>query len=372
SPLNIIILDACRNSPFRGFSRGLGRGLARMPSVDGSLIAYSTAPGTVAIDSTGGRNSPYTAQLLKFMRQPGLTLEQVLKNTRREVKRATNGDQTPWYESSLDGYFYFSQAPVIPPLPVTARLTVRSNEYNDEVRINGKSYGSTPVEADLPLGRYHLRVTKDGFQVYESWPELRGDMKIVARLQREPIAGNSGISGAQGKRILRYIAYNNGTALDTETGLMWMRCVLGQTWDGRTCRGKGKTMDWATAKRQRLGFAGYDDWRLPTIEELRTLVYCSNGKPAYFSLGKDTGFDRKNTNFINFLDAGCTGKPNKDHKSPTVVQEVFPVHPRWILSASNANYSDYVLIMNFSNGSDNNGRNDSRLLFHVRLVRGGQ
>ncbi|MCP4699493.1 MAG: DUF1566 domain-containing protein, partial [Gammaproteobacteria bacterium] len=335
----------------------------QMPSVDGALIAYSTAPGTVAIDSAGGRNSPYTAQLLKFMRQPGLTLEQVLKNTRREVKHTTNGDQTPWYESSLDGDFYFSQAPVIPPLPVTARLTVRSNEYNDEVRIDGKPYGSTPVEADLPLGRYHVRVTKDGFQVYESWPELRGDMKIVARLQREPIAGNSGMPGAQGKRILRYIAYDNGTALDTETGLMWMRCALGQTWDGQTCRGEGKRMVWEMAKRQRLNFAGHDDWGIPTIEELRTLVYCSNGKPAYFSLGKHADSEP--------IDLGCAGEPDKDHNSPTVVQKVFPVSPLRVWSSSpNAYDSGGGWHVVFKYGFAN-GYNESSSL-RVRLVRGGQ
>ncbi len=170
------------------------------------------------------------------------------------------------------------------------------------------------------------------------------------------------IPGVQGKRILRYIAYDNGTALDTETGLMWMRCALGQTWDGRTCRGKGTEMNWIMAKRQRLSFAGYDDWRTPTIEELRTLVYCSNGKPAYFSLGKDA--DTK--------DSGCAGLPDKNHNSPTVVQEVFPASPWRFWSDSPYVYiSGYAWSMYFNYGDDSYSpilRSD----YHVRLVRDGQ
>ncbi len=136
SPLNIVILDACRNNPFKGFSRNLTRGLARMPSAEGSLIAYGTAPGNVAIDSLGGRNSPYTTHLLSFIRQSGLKLEEVLKKNRSAVKSSTKNQQTPWYELSIDGNFYFvprnSAAPSlvipVPPKPSTIQLTVRSNQ----------------------------------------------------------------------------------------------------------------------------------------------------------------------------------------------------------------------------------------------------
>jgi len=104
---NIIILDACRNNPFeRGF-RGMQRGLARMNSLDGSLIAYATSPGNVANDGSG-RNSPYSKNLLTFMRQPGLSIEQMFKQVRIAVKQETSGTQTPWESSSLTTDFYFA------------------------------------------------------------------------------------------------------------------------------------------------------------------------------------------------------------------------------------------------------------------------
>src|SRR5438477_4289763 len=60
--LNIVILDACRNNPFVRSMRSANHGLAVMDAPAGILIAYSTAPGTVAADGSG-RNSPYTAAL---------------------------------------------------------------------------------------------------------------------------------------------------------------------------------------------------------------------------------------------------------------------------------------------------------------------
>ncbi|MGB0747666.1 MAG: caspase family protein [Magnetospiraceae bacterium] len=108
--MNIVVLDACRNNPFvnRSF-RSAARGLARMDAPRGSLIAYSTAPGNVALDGVGD-NSPYTAALVQAMSAPGLAVEQVFKEARRSVVSATEERQTPWESSSLVGDFYFSSA----------------------------------------------------------------------------------------------------------------------------------------------------------------------------------------------------------------------------------------------------------------------
>ncbi|MEW6264938.1 MAG: caspase family protein [Thermodesulfobacteriota bacterium] len=103
--LNIIILDACRDNPFRGF-RGPGRGLAEMTAPRGSLLAYATAPGSVARDGDG-RNGLYTAMLLRFMPTSGLTIEGLLKKVRVAVMEASRNQQVPWDASSLTGEFYF-------------------------------------------------------------------------------------------------------------------------------------------------------------------------------------------------------------------------------------------------------------------------
>ena len=67
--LNIVVLDACRDNPFaRGF-RSSSSGLARMDAPKGSLIAYATAPGSIAADGIG-RNGVYTKHLLDKMKIP--------------------------------------------------------------------------------------------------------------------------------------------------------------------------------------------------------------------------------------------------------------------------------------------------------------
>ncbi|MGQ0673460.1 MAG: caspase family protein [Hyphomicrobium sp.] len=111
SRLNIAILDACRDNPFatsgREGVRGAGmRGLAPVAAPAGTLIAYATAPGQVALDGTAG-NSPYSSALADSIPVAGLPLEEVLKRTRRKVLEVTGGKQTPWEHSSLTGEFYF-------------------------------------------------------------------------------------------------------------------------------------------------------------------------------------------------------------------------------------------------------------------------
>ncbi|MDV7141310.1 caspase family protein [Tropicimonas sp. TH_r6] len=104
---NIVILDACRNNPFVDIPDMNDNGLAEMNAPTGTLMAYSTAPGSVALDGTGS-NSPYTQAMVTEMQTPGLTIEQMFKNVRGSVLAATNNRQTPWETSSLTSDFQFT------------------------------------------------------------------------------------------------------------------------------------------------------------------------------------------------------------------------------------------------------------------------
>ncbi|MBT5230345.1 MAG: hypothetical protein HOM11_08705, partial [Methylococcales bacterium] len=106
--MNIVILDACRNNPFVSRSyRSTSRGLARMDGPVGSIIAYATAPGSVAADGKQ-RNGVYTKHFLEALKIPNLTVEQVFKFVRSEVEDETAGKQIPWESSSLKGEFKFN------------------------------------------------------------------------------------------------------------------------------------------------------------------------------------------------------------------------------------------------------------------------
>lgn len=104
--LNFIILDACRNAPFTE-SRTVAGGLARMTATQGTLIAYSTAPGEVADDGTAGNNSPYAAALAHAMLVPNVAVERMFRQVRNQVLQTTQQRQVPWEHSSLIGEDYF-------------------------------------------------------------------------------------------------------------------------------------------------------------------------------------------------------------------------------------------------------------------------
>ncbi len=98
--VNIIIIDACRSSFVSSNQRSYSQGLHKMEGARGTILAFSTAPGKVAEDGNG-RNSPYTKNLLKSMAVPGRKIEDVFKETAKNVEIETVGRQIPWYNSSL-------------------------------------------------------------------------------------------------------------------------------------------------------------------------------------------------------------------------------------------------------------------------------
>jgi hypothetical protein len=105
SRLRIVLLDACRNNPFKEVNDA-GRGLAIVDAPNGSIVGYSTAPGTEALDGTGD-HSPYASAFLKLAPEPNVPIEQLFKRVRLEVNNTTDGKQTPWESSSLTSDFTF-------------------------------------------------------------------------------------------------------------------------------------------------------------------------------------------------------------------------------------------------------------------------
>lgn len=103
---NVVILDACRNNPFERSFRSGSSGLAAISAPRGTLIAYATAPGSLAADGAGD-NGLYTGELVSALKMPNLTLEQTFKKARAEVVVLSKGRQTPWESSSVIGDFVF-------------------------------------------------------------------------------------------------------------------------------------------------------------------------------------------------------------------------------------------------------------------------
>jgi len=110
NPVNIVILDACRNNPFGTRLIASAKGLAQVDAPPGTMIAFATSPGSTAADGNG-RNGLYTQHLLKELARPGVPIEDVFKAVRVGVRADSKNSQTPWESTSLETAFAFRAAP---------------------------------------------------------------------------------------------------------------------------------------------------------------------------------------------------------------------------------------------------------------------
>jgi hypothetical protein len=106
----LIFLDACRDDPFGPRFRPPLKGMSQYDAPPGTLLAYATAPGRVAIEVEGSPNGLYTEHLLRELAVKGVRIEDALKRVRLNVRLASNGMQVPWESTSLEGDVYLFPA----------------------------------------------------------------------------------------------------------------------------------------------------------------------------------------------------------------------------------------------------------------------
>lgn len=119
TPTSIIILDACRDNPWeKRWDRSAAfRGLASVYAPRGTLIAFATSPGQVALDGAGKRNGSYTEALLEHIGAPDCTVEAMFKRVRNTLNVSTGAAQISWEHTSLAQEFFFN-------LSVGARIDI--------------------------------------------------------------------------------------------------------------------------------------------------------------------------------------------------------------------------------------------------------
>ncbi|MGI9211403.1 MAG: DUF1566 domain-containing protein, partial [Methylococcaceae bacterium] len=132
-----------------------------------------------------------------------------------------------------------------------------------------------------------------------------------------------------------FVDNGDGTVQHKKTGLVWMRCALGQTWDGQTCTGGATRYTYDEALKLTANYADHSDWRVPTVRELQTLV-------------------------------------EWDNQSHAINTTLFPNTPSyWFWSSSPyAGDTSYAWVVDFNYASV--GYDDRGNASAVRLVRGGQ
>ena len=150
----IIILDACRDDPFKGAYRPEQKGLSQFDAPVGSLLAYATSPGNVAADGNG-KNGLYTEHLVRELSNRSAKIEDALKRVRLNVRLGSNGEQIPWETTSLesdififsDGYKKLSEAEM-------ERLLEAEMEAWARVKNSRKADDWIAYLKDYPNGRF--------------------------------------------------------------------------------------------------------------------------------------------------------------------------------------------------------------------------
>ncbi len=244
--VNIVILDACRNNPYERRFRSASTGLAMMDAPSGTLIAYSTAPGKVAADGAG-RNSPYTGTLLPTLQLEALEVEKVFKKVRVKVIKESSHQQIPWESSSLTGDFYF-----IPPEPFLDPSHVKI------IRPPDPSDFLPGVQMTMPAAKPSV--------ILRSVPEsnFSGDA-VKEMLRTKGFYDKYKNPGGKGITYQYELQLEGQVVFDATTGLMWQQS------------GSNNLMIYNDANTYiaRLNldrYAGYTDWRLPTLEEAMSLM----------------------------------------------------------------------------------------------------
>lgn len=134
----LVFLDACRDNPFkRQLMKSMGTrsatslhsGLSQPRKIPDTYIAYATQPDAVADDGSG-RNSPFTAALLKYIDEPGLSVHDLMLKVGNDVRAATGERQEPWSASTLRHRFFFVpttlESATVGPSNVMDRFTAAS------------------------------------------------------------------------------------------------------------------------------------------------------------------------------------------------------------------------------------------------------
>ncbi|MDA3791618.1 MAG: caspase family protein [Desulfobacula sp.] len=184
NPLNLVILDACRDNPFKRSFRSSAKGLARMDVPDGSIIAYATKAGSVAEDGQG-RNGTYTKALLNNMENPELDVRDMFNRVGLEVKNKTLGQQVPWTSNDpFPDYFLARGTATIdsPSTGSTAKgsMKIESEPIGAEIFIHGQSKGRAPIEiAGMAQGSYRIEARLSGYLTEQKKVSVNPGRKAV-------------------------------------------------------------------------------------------------------------------------------------------------------------------------------------------------
>jgi Caspase domain len=193
SRLGLVVLDACRNNPFAARmqrtlrTRAVDRGFVRVEPTGSVLVAFAARDGTTAADGTG-RNSPFTAALLRHLETPGLEINFLFRNVRDDVIAATRRQQEPFVYGSLSKETIYLKSPVpaaavaLPPVaPAPDEVTWNFLKDTTDAAAIGRFIERYPQSPLRPEAEERLRSLSARLPAEKPAPEVQVDRREIAR-----------------------------------------------------------------------------------------------------------------------------------------------------------------------------------------------
>jgi hypothetical protein len=347
----VSILDACRTFPTvkpNGKSDVPSVGLQSTPPPATAgveqLVMYAAAHGQEALayldngQDRNGRNSVFTRVLLQEMVRPNPSVNQLAYSVAQRVyamtKTEKDGAQNVEYRSVP------TDTPPFSFVPLAAQAAAPS----------------PPVDTakDAEIARLREQLAQAQRPVVTAVPR-----DVATAGPSEPVAKVSVRNAApmiDGYEILDDPVLGQASlARDPKTGLVWQRCSVGQSWDGAQCIGEVAMFTFKGAQTYE---TDSNDWRVPTIMELQTLIDCNSGA---VNVGLNSPRDS-----VQPLWVRCEGK----FSAPTIKRQLFPnTYPSGYWSTS-SNYPQTGMLLAFDRGRTFENKISEG--FRLRLVRASQ
>jgi formylglycine-generating enzyme required for sulfatase activity len=281
--LNVVILDACRDNPFKnlaGGSRSLSRGFVTVehPPQD-IFIMFSTAPGTTAADGDGARNSPFTEAFLKYIDSKEI-LPVMAGLVTRETMRLTGGRQRPYQNGSIVSELYYSIASGAAPANGVSGSAVlpRETALRSPAEAPHQDLFSAPPTSAIPAGTFSMgsppaERERVGYQ--EQVRSIRVDAFYL---------GSREVTVGEFRRFIEETGYRTSAE---QAGGAFAYNETKDEWEFRA------GADW-----RRPGFRQADDHPVVNVSWFDAVAYCNwlsakeGLSPAYTVSGEDVRWNR--------------------------------------------------------------------------------
>ncbi len=348
--VKIIILDAARRNPFERRFRSSAAGLAGLDAVDGTLAMYSAAPGRVINDGAGA-NSLFVSELIKELRSPNLTAEEVFNRARIGVSRASNNEQVPWVASSLVEEFRFGA-----PRAVAAPAPSPSPSPSPAPR-------PAPAPAPVPTPTEPRRTGSKAGDLFRDCPDC-------AELVVVPAGSFEMGSSSEYENPVRRVTISKPFAIGRYevTFDEWDKCA-----DDGGCKFRPEDREWGRGRRPVINVSwldakGFLTWlsqktgqtyRLPTEAEWEYAARGGTTTPYWW--GRDIGTGQANCRDCKGGDTQRTSPVGSYKPNPFGLYDTAGNVAEWVEDCWNDNYR----------GAPSNGSAWTAGQCRLRVLRGG-